>query len=1532
MKFLLKSAVLFALVFSINVISTYQTKAAGPLGTELIFYDFEDNVGIGGTTTNQGSGGATYNGTYTGGASSTAAVVKFGTRSGTFSGAGDYVKMYYGTTTVPTTQSISISMWVWKKEASGCGGADDHLFGVSGPPVNTRFYLRCVNATSGWGMRFGGSAANNATTTTTNQSWQHLAMVFDATTDIATLYVNNVVRATSSVVSAFTLGDNFFVGNFNDRINNTFNEGSNAYIDNFGLYTSALSAGNVATLYNLGTTPGQPTGLTATPYENKVFLTWTSPGGTFDDYKVEYKLTSEPTTWTTFSDGVSTVASTTVTGLTNNLSYDFRVSSVNSGIEGTVSSTVTATPWYRIAFVSPTTVTAGATTSATFVTPYASTTIVTGATASTTHTLRIETAAGSLVSQISTTTRYGDRNLTHLSAVGESDLSLLDNSSGIEYVPTTDTVYIVHNRSTGTNSEIDEVTKAGVLVRQLTCTLCGDIEGITLISSTASSTAPGVFDNLFMISTENDLTNGEIFRVNIPSTGTAAVNRLDYFNPGISHSSNLGLEGIAYNSSSGVYYVAREKSTPALYEVTLGSGHSATASQICSNLDFSTIATDFSEVDYFNGVLYVLSHENNRLIPLDITSTSTCKYVDSDGDNGGVSSTSIDTGDFLNTLIAGSPNQPEGVTWDTTGDYLYVLGEADFLKRYRTTTFTIQNTFTGLTTGSYNLKSTFLDTNGVTANASPLSFGIDITGPVSSNIASTSATATGTVTWDTDEAGTSKVSYGTVSGTYTNSTSSAVLETSHTLTLTGLSAGTRYYFVVVSADTYGNYATSTENSVTTGAAADITAPSATLLLPENASTASSTQSLYATASDNIAVAGVKFYVDGVLVGSEDTTVAYTGSWDTTGYSEGSHTVVAVARDTSNNYGTSTAATVTVDNVAPVRSLGTPTGTLPVGTTSTNIGLTTGETATCKYSATAATAYGSMSSFTSTNNTIHSTSVSGLTNGTSYTYYVKCRDTAGNINATDYSITFSVANDTTAPSVTLTAPSNATAVSGASVSLTASASDDVAVAGVKFYVDGVLNGSEDTVSAYTGTWDSTTASEGTHTIVAVARDTSNNYATSSSAIVTVDNVAPGRSNGTPSGTLAYGTTGTTLGLITTEVATCKYSTSALTAYGSMTVFSSTDDTTHSTSITGLSNGTSYTYYVKCSDALSNINGTDYSISFSVSADITSPSATVTSPADGARVSGSSVSLAATASDDVSVAGVKFYVDGVLNGSEDTTSAYTGTWNSTLASEGSHTISAVARDTNNNYGTSSSVTVTVDNTTPPVRSSGSPSGSLSAGTTEALLSLSTNETATCKYSATAATSYGSMTAFSSTNSTNHSTTVTGLADSTSYTYYVKCSDTLANTNSDDYTISFAVAAPEEGGTRSGSSSSVVRRALAVLGLTTTPTISPTNPSVPGAPFVRPAAITALSRLSRPLYFGLGNEQVRTLQKVLNGSADTQVALTGPGSPGNETSLYLTKTQEAVKKFQLKYKIVTNVKDPGFGYVGPATRMKINELLYK
>src|SRR2546428_366795 len=75
-----------------------------------------------------------------------------------------------------------------------------------------------------------------------------------------------------------------------------------------------------------------------------------------------------------------------------------------------------------------------------------------------------------------------------------------------------------------------------------------------------------------------------------------------------------------------------------------------------------------------------------------------------------------------------------------------------------------------------------------------------------------------------------------------------------------------------------------------------------------------------------------------------------------------------------------------------------------------------------------------------------------------------------------------------------------------VTVSASATDNVGVVGVQFKLDGVNLGAEITRAPYTLAWITSTASNGTHSLTAVARDAAGNTGTSSSVTVTVTSLA------------------------------------------------------------------------------------------------------------------------------------------------------------------------------------------------------------------------------------------------------------------------------------------------------------------------------------------------------------------------------------------------------------------------------------------
>jgi hypothetical protein len=118
---------------------------------------------------------------------------------------------------------------------------------------------------------------------------------------------------------------------------------------------------------------------------------------------------------------------------------------------------------------------------------------------------------------------------------------------------------------------------------------------------------------------------------------------------------------------------------------------------------------------------------------------------------------------------------------------------------------------------------------------------------------------------------------------------------------------------------------------------------------------------------------------------------------------------------------------------------------------------------------------------------------------------------------------------------------------------------------------------------------------------------------------------------------------------------------------------------------------------CYDATSKTGGIlnfNAAACYSSVADTTSPTVSITSPANGSTGSGT-ITITGTASDNVGVAGVQLKLDGANLGAEDNTAPYTVTWDTTGAANGSHSLSAVARDAAGNVATSVPIAVTINN---------------------------------------------------------------------------------------------------------------------------------------------------------------------------------------------------------------------------------------------
>jgi hypothetical protein len=104
-----------------------------------------------------------------------------------------------------------------------------------------------------------------------------------------------------------------------------------------------------------------------------------------------------------------------------------------------------------------------------------------------------------------------------------------------------------------------------------------------------------------------------------------------------------------------------------------------------------------------------------------------------------------------------------------------------------------------------------------------------------------------------------------------------------------------------------------------------------------------------------------------------------------------------------------------------------------------------------------------------------------------------------------------------------------------------------------------------------------------------------------------------------------------------------------------------------------------------------------VSVTTSNDTTPPVVTVTSPQNGAQVSGTvTVSASATDPDNPTVSSMQLFIDSVMVASNTNSNTISYSWNTTTYTNGQHSIYAKAYDAAGNVGTSSTINVTVNNT--------------------------------------------------------------------------------------------------------------------------------------------------------------------------------------------------------------------------------------------
>jgi hypothetical protein len=184
-------------------------------------------------------------------------------------------------------------------------------------------------------------------------------------------------------------------------------------------------------------------------------------------------------------------------------------------------------------------------------------------------------------------------------------------------------------------------------------------------------------------------------------------------------------------------------------------------------------------------------------------------------------------------------------------------------------------------------------------------------------------------------------------------------------------------------------------------------------------------------------------------------------------------------------------------------------------------------------------------------------------------------------------------DTTAPTVSVTAPSGGQRVAG-SVAVSATASDNVGVSRVDVLVDGVVRGSASAASA-TVAWDTTAVADGPHTLSARGVDAAGNVGTSPNVAVTVDNTAPGVPGGlsaTPGDTTVAVSFSGASTVSASDVAGYDLRTKPT---SSATWGGPEPTTATSRTFTGLANGTGYDFQVRSRDTLGNASAWSATVS-------------------------------------------------------------------------------------------------------------------------------------------------------------------------------------------------------------------------------------------------------------------------------------------------------------------------------------------------
>jgi chitodextrinase len=366
-----------------------------------------------------------------------------------------------------------------------------------------------------------------------------------------------------------------------------------------------------------------------------------------------------------------------------------------------------------------------------------------------------------------------------------------------------------------------------------------------------------------------------------------------------------------------------------------------------------------------------------------------------------------------------------------------------------------------------------------------------------------------------------------------------------------------------------------------------------------------------------------------------------------------------------------------------------------------------------------TSYGSLSPVNATLKTSHSITLSSLSPSTTYNYRVRSRDAAGNLALSlNRAFTTQSLPDTTPPNAVINLSAGSITTTSATLSWSAPADlpggGTVASYDIRYSTAPITELNFGSATVVTG--EPTPAVPGTTQTYVLAglnfstqyyvalrsQDSQGNASLISNVVNFTTQTPPDTTPpSVPANLVATAASVSRVDLTwsasTDNVGVLQYHVERCQGASCATFIEIATPTATNYANTGLAANTTYRYRVRAEDMAGNLSGYS-SIASATTVDTIAPSISITAPVANDTVAGT-ITISATAADNVGVLGVQFILDGGNFGTEDTSAPYAISWNTTGVADGSHILTAQARDAAGNTTLSAGITVNVLNNPPP-----------------------------------------------------------------------------------------------------------------------------------------------------------------------------------------------------------------------------------------